>query len=153
MSALTSSQLAGLLAVSLPRVDHRGEMIDEIGADFVRMRLPVRAEFLSVPPGAREAILSGPITMGFADTALYACVHAFYGANVLAVIVTFNVAFLRVASGSDLTAVARLLRRGRSLAFVEAHLFSGHSGDPCAHVTATYSVRAVEHSARGGVGA
>lgn len=145
MSPLTPSQLSSLLTANLPRVDHRNEVVEEVGGDFVRMRLPVRGEFLSVPKGSGQAILSGPITMGFADTALYACVHAFYGVDVIAVIVTFNVTFLRIASDSDLIAVARLMRRGRSLAFVEAELFSGLASAPCARVTATYSVRAVEH--------
>ena len=61
----------------------------------------------------------------------------------LAAIVGFNVSFFRVAGAEDVTAVARLLRKGRSLAFVEAHLYSGSREEPCAHVTATYSVRRV----------
>ena len=79
--------------------------------------------------------------MGFSDTALYACIHAFYGASVFAAIVSFNVSFFRVAGAGDLTAVARLLRKGKSLAFVEAHLYSGASTTPCAQVTATYAIR------------
>jgi len=145
MTALTASALTQLLRRNLPAVDHRGEIVEEIGADFVRLRLPIRAEYMG-PADASvngEGILSGPITMGFADTALYACVHAFYGEHVVAVIASFNVSFLRAARNADLVATARLLKRGRSLAFVEAHLHSGAATDPCAHVTATYAVRAL----------
>lgn len=143
MTALTTAALAQLLRRNLPVVDHRGETVEEIGADFVRLRLPMRAEY--VGPGAAsasgEGIVSGPITMGFADTALYACVHAFYGEHVVAVIASLNVSFLRAARNADLVATARMLKRGRTLAFVEAHLYSEGSSEPCAHVTATYAVR------------
>ena len=81
--------------------------------------------------------------MGLADTALYSCIHAFYGASVLAAIVSFNVSFFYVAGAGDVTAVARLLRKGKSLAFVEAHLYSGALTNPCAQVTATYAIRAI----------
>ena len=135
--------LQQLLLRNLPAVDQRGEVVEEIGDDFVRLRLPLRDEYVGPVAAGIDGrgIVSGSVTMGFADTALYACVHAFYGEHVLAVIATFNVAFLRVAAAADLVAVARLLRRGRSLAFVEAHLFSGAATAPCAHVTATYAIR------------
>jgi acyl-coenzyme A thioesterase PaaI-like protein len=79
--------------------------------------------------------------IGFADTAMYACVHAFYGADIFATIVSLNVSFLRTAGASDLSATARILRKGKSLAFMEALLISGENKEPCSHVTATYSVR------------
>lgn len=143
MNQLTAPELLALLNKNLPSVDHRGEIIEEIGASHLRMRLPVSFDYLSqdFPAGSGRVVLSGPIAMGFADTALYACVHAFYGASVFAAIVSFNVSFLSIAGAGDLTAIARLLRKGKSLAFVEAHLYSGESATPCAHVTATYAVR------------
>lgn len=143
MSQMTAPELLALLKRNLPAVDHRDEIIEEIGEAHLRIRLPVNPQYVSqdFPPGSGQTVLSGPITMGFADTALYACVHAFYGASVFAAIVAFNVSFFRVAGAGDLTAVARLLRKGKSLAFVEAHLFSGDADTPCAQVTATYALR------------
>ena len=143
MSTLSPPEIFTLLKRNLPSEDHRGEIIEEIGASHLRMRLPVAPEYLShdLPPGSGQTVLSGPIAMGFADTAMYACVHAFYGADVLAVIVNFNVSFLSVAGNADVTAVATLLRKGKTLAFVEARLFSGASSEPFALVTATYAIR------------
>ena len=143
MSRLNARELMDLLAKNLPVVDHRNEVIEEIGTDFVRMRLPVLDAYLSqdLPAGSGQVVLSAPVMMGFADTALYACVHAFYGAKVFAAIVNFNVSFFRVAGAGDLRAVARLLRKGESLAFVEARLFSGVGEEPCAQIGATYAVR------------
>ncbi len=143
MSALSPPKVLALLKRNLPVEDQREEIIEEIGTSHLRIRLPVIPEYLShdLPPGSGQTVLSGPITMGFADTAMYACVHSFYGADVLAVIVNFNVSFLSVAGNADVTAVATLLRKGKTLAFVEARLFSGASTEPFAVVTATYAIR------------
>ena len=143
MSTLSSPEVLALLKRNLPIEDQRGEIIEEIRASHLRMRLPVIPEYLShdLPPGSGQTVLSGPIAMGFADTAMYACVHAFYSANVLAVIVNFNVSFLSVVGNADVAAVATLLRKGKTLAFVEARLFSGASTEPFAVVTASYAIR------------
>jgi uncharacterized protein (TIGR00369 family) len=142
MTAMRPDDLSALLIGNLPEVDHRGEVIEEIGDDFVRLRLPVRASYIShdLPAGSGQSVLSGPITIGFAETAMYACVHAFYGPQVFAVTLSLNVSFLRLAGHADLIAVCRLLRRGRNVAFVEAHLYSGDSQKACAQITATYGI-------------
>lgn len=142
---LSAEELTGLLIRTLPAADHRGELIELVSADELHMRLPLCQDYVShdLPPGSGHQVMSGPVMMGFADTALYACIHASYGADVLAVIVNFNVSFLSVAGARDLRAVARILRKGRSLAFVEAHLYSGDAQAACAQVTATYAIRPV----------
>jgi len=144
MAAMNVVELPALLKRNPPAVDHRGELIEGLGPDFVRLRLPVLASYLShdLPAGSGRLVLSGPVTMGFAETAMYACVHAFYGAQVLVVTLACNVAFFTIAGAADLTAVARLLKRGRSVAFAEALLYSGTTDQPCAHATATYSTQA-----------
>lgn len=146
VSALSAAEITRLLSELLPEVDHRGELVEEIGERHIRVRLPVHRSYLSqdMPRGSGQAVLSGPIMLGFAETAMFACVHAFYGAHVFAVVVTFNASFLGIAGGDDLVAEARLLKQGRRLAFVEAHLYTGSSNEPCAHVTATYALRALE---------
>jgi acyl-coenzyme A thioesterase PaaI-like protein len=143
---MTPGDLSELLNRNLPAVDHRGEIVEEVGPDFVRLRLPIVDSYLShdLPAGSGQVVLSGPVTIGFAETSLYACVHAFYGARVFAATLSLNVSFLRLAGGADLIAVARLLRRGRNVAFAEAHLYSGTTDKPCAHITATYAVKSLE---------
>jgi len=143
MSILSASEVLALLERNLPTVDHRGEIIEGIGTSSLRIRLPVKPEYLSqdFPAGSGQVVLSGPVMMGFADTALYACIHAFYGSAVFAAIVSFNASFFSVAGSGDLIAVAKLLRKGKTLAFVEAHLYFGASSTPCAQVTATYAIK------------
>jgi acyl-coenzyme A thioesterase PaaI-like protein len=140
---MTPAELSELLARNLPVVDHRGEVVEEVTRDAVRLRLPVLDTYLShdLPPGSGQVVLSGPIAMGFAETAMYACVHAVYGPRVLAVTLSLTVSFLRLAGGDDLIGVARLLERGRGVAFVEVHLYSGDAREPCAHATANYAIR------------
>jgi acyl-coenzyme A thioesterase PaaI-like protein len=140
---LNPSELTQLLKKNLPAVDHRNEIVEEVGQDSLRMRLFVLDSYVSqdLPAGSGQVVLSGPVMMGFADTAMYACVHAVYGREVFAALVSLNVSFFRVAGAGDLTAVARLIRKGKSLAFLAAHLFSDGNAEPCAHVTAMYSVR------------
>ncbi|MFT3800984.1 MAG: PaaI family thioesterase [Burkholderiaceae bacterium] len=145
MSALSAIEVQDLLNRNLPTVDHRGEVIESIGASSLRIRLPLRPEYLSrdLPAGSNQVVMSGPVMMGFSDTALYACIHAFYGNEIFAAIVSFNVAFFRIAGADDLVAEAKLLRKGKRLAFAEAHLYSGASTEPCAQITATYAIRPV----------
>jgi acyl-coenzyme A thioesterase PaaI-like protein len=142
---MTRDDLQSLLLRNLPEVDHRGEVVDEVGPDSVRLRMPVLDTYLShdLPPGSGKNVLSGPIEMGFAETAMYACVHAVYGPMVSASTVSFTGMFLRAAGSGDLTAKATLLRRGRSTAFVEALLFPAEATEPCAQFTATYAIRAL----------
>ena len=145
VGTLTPTQLMQLLEKNLPEVDHRNEIVEEVGQDFLRIRLLVLDSYLSrdFPAGSGQAVLSGPVMMGFADTAMYACVHAFYGHEVFAALVSLNVSFFRVAGAGNLIATAQLLRKGKSIAFLEAHLFSDGNSEPCAHVTATYSVKTI----------
>lgn len=146
MTVMTAEELSKLLVTNLPAVDHRGEIVEEVGTDVIRLKLPVHQIYLShdLPAGSGQVVLSGPVIIGFAETSMYACVHAFYGPRVFAATLSLNVSFLRLAGAPDLFSVSRLLRRGRSVAFVEAHLFSGATEKPCAHVTATYSVQSLE---------
>lgn len=151
-AVMDRESLACLLATQLPAVDQHGQVVEAVGDDFVRLRLPVGPEHLSadLPPGSGQQVLSGPLLMGFAETSLYACVHAMYGEAVFAFTLSLNASFLRLAGAGELTAVARLLRRGRELAFVEAHLYSGDAQASCAQVTATYAIRALPAPGAGG---
>ncbi len=142
---MTPEDLSALLMANLPAVDHRGEVIEGIGTDCVRMRMPVNDTYFShdLPPGSGQKVLSGPISLGFAETALYACVHAFYGPNALVTTTCLNITYLRFAGDADVIAVTKLLRRGRSTASLETHLYSQGAEQPFAQVTATYAIQPV----------
>jgi acyl-coenzyme A thioesterase PaaI-like protein len=139
---MNAAELEVLLRRELPPVDQRGEIIEEIGGAHLTMRLPVHPNYVSkdIPPGSGQMMLSAPIMMGLADTAMYAAIHAFYGATTIGAIVNFNISFMRVAGAKDIVAEVKLLRKGRKLAFLETFLVAAGDTEACAHVTATYSV-------------
>ena len=62
--------------------------------------------------------------MGFADTAMYACVMAAMGWGVIPVMVAYSITFLRPAQDTDLVAQARIVRRGGRLHYLECWLTS-----------------------------
>ncbi|MGE0278862.1 MAG: PaaI family thioesterase [Nitrospiraceae bacterium] len=142
MSPLSPEKLTELLARELPAVDRHGETVDEVGESHVRISMPVTEEYLSrdLPPGTGQVVVSGPSMMRLADTAMYACIHAFYGERAYGVILSVNTTFLSVAGEGDLSTVARLIKKGQSIAFLEAEIFSADSSEPSARVSATYKV-------------
>lgn len=141
---MDAASISRLIKRNLPEVDQGYGSVEEIGLDFLCWKMPVQKSHLShdLPAGSGSVLLSGPVLMGAAETALYACVHAFYGPDVLVLTSTFQVVFLRPARAGDLTVLAKLLHKGGKSAALEARVFSGASEKPCALVTATYSVDA-----------
>src|SRR5947208_3362087 len=142
MPSLTPEQAQLAIATNLPRVDHHGEIVEAVGEDTLRMRLPFKPEYVGAEPwqDGSGLIFSGPMVMGFADTAMYCCVLAAMGTGVIPVIANLNITFLRPARAADLIGEARIVRRGRRLSYLECWLTSEGAAEPCAHVTSTYRV-------------
>jgi acyl-coenzyme A thioesterase PaaI-like protein len=143
MNELTESELKQVLMTNLPAIDQHGESVERIGHGDVRLRLPFRKEYLGADPWGHTdgVVYSGPMVMGFADTAMYACVHAALGREVIPVIANLTITFLRPAAAADLVAEARLVRRGKRLAYLETYLYSEGNPEPIGHVTSTYAIR------------
>lgn len=139
---LRAREIEDLIRVNLPPVDHHDEIVEEVGARSIRIRFPFRPEFMGTEPwrdGSGE-VFSGPMVMGFGDTAMYGCVLAVMGADVIPVMVTYNITFLRPARPSDVFADARVVRRGGRLHYLECWLHSEGRDEPFAHATSNYRV-------------
>lgn len=139
---LTPKEAENTITRNLPPVDHHGEVVEAVGPNALRIRLPFKQEFMGTEPwqdGSGE-VFSGPMVMGFADTAMYCCVMAALGTDVIPVMVNLNITFLRPARSRDLIAEARIVRRGGRLHYLECWLTSEGDSAPCAHVTSTYRV-------------
>ena len=143
MSKLKKSELKDLLLKNLPRVDDHGEVVETIGNGKIRIRLPIREDYLGNDIWGKtgDSIYSGPIVMGLADTAMYGCILSALGQNFIPVIVTFTINFLRPISANDLIAEARILRLGKRLVYLETYLYSDGTSEPVAHITSTYAIR------------
>jgi acyl-coenzyme A thioesterase PaaI-like protein len=141
-SALSAKETEQAIVRNLPRIDHHGEVFENVGNDAIRVRLPYRQEFMGDEPwqDGSGRVFSGPMVMGFADTAMYCCVMAAMGWGVIPVMATFSITFLRPAKSADLIAEARIVRRGGRLHYLECWLTSDGETEPCAHITSTYRV-------------
>lgn len=139
---LSAEQAERTITTNLPPVDHHGEIVETVGADSIRVRLPFKPDYVGAEPwqDGSGQVFSGPTLMGFVDTAMYCCVMAAMGLNVIPVMVNLNVSFLRPARAADLIADARIVRRGGRLHYLECWLRSDGTTEPCAHVTSTYRV-------------
>jgi acyl-coenzyme A thioesterase PaaI-like protein len=144
MTSFTPESMHAFLRESLPLRDDFGERVEEVSDGFVRLSLELRPEHLShdLPRGSGQKVLSGPLMMGLSDTAMYAAVHTSYGRDVFASIISMNISFLRLPSIDRIHVEARVLRRARSICFTEARLGSTAGGEPVAHATASYAVKA-----------
>jgi acyl-coenzyme A thioesterase PaaI-like protein len=113
-----------------------------VSQDSLRIRLPFRREFMGTEPwqDGSGRVFSGPMVMGFADTAMYVCVMATLGWDAIPVMANLNITFLRPAREADLVAQARIVRRGARLFYLECWLTSEGEHEPCAHITSTYRV-------------
>jgi acyl-coenzyme A thioesterase PaaI-like protein len=142
MPILTIEEVQAALG-KLPVVDHHGEIVEYVGDGELRMRLPFRREYMGrdVWKGSGASVYSGPMVLGFADTAMYACIVGTFGGKILGIIQTMTTNFLRPARDTDLIAQVRISRRGKHSIYLEAWLFSDGDTEPAAHVTATAAIR------------
>jgi acyl-coenzyme A thioesterase PaaI-like protein len=142
MPSLTIEEVQAALG-KLPVVDHHGEIVESVGDGELRMRLPFRREYMGrdVWKASGANVYSGPMVLGFADTAMYACIVGTFGGRVLGLIQTMTTNFLRPAKDTDLMAQVRIIRRGKRSVYLETWLFSDGESEPVAHVTATAAIR------------
>ena len=140
--ALTPKEVEQAIIENLPPIDHHGDIVEEVGPDTLRIRLPFDQKYVGTEVWGDSAglVYSGPMVMGFADTAMYACVMAAMGRDVIPVMINININFIRPAAAQDLIAEARIVRRGGRMHYLECWLTSDGEPEPCAHVTSTYRV-------------
>ncbi|HEX3037160.1 MAG TPA: PaaI family thioesterase [Thermodesulfobacteriota bacterium] len=148
MRKLSESELKNILLKNLPAIDQHGEVVGRVGNGEVRLRLPFRKEYLGADEWGNTGslVFSGPMVMGFAHTAMYGCIHAALGRDVIPIVATLSITFLRPVAAADLIADARIIRRGKRLVYLETYLYSEGDKEPIGHVTSTYAIRFREPS-------
>ncbi len=109
--------------------------IEDVAARQARVRSTVSADRLR--PGG---IVSGPVLMALADTAVWVAVLSVIGPVAMTVTVDLTIHFLRPAPPADVVADARLLKIGRRLAVGDVLLYSDGAPDPVAQATVTYAI-------------
>ena len=135
--------LHAFLTESLPPADLRGLEVNSVADGSVELSLSIAADQLSVdlPRGSGQTVVSGPLMLGFGDTAMYTAVHSALGPDVFAAILSINTSFFRLAEPTTLIARANVLRKGRSVCFTDALIYSEGEEQPCVQVTASYAIK------------
>lgn len=108
-------------------------IIESVAPGRARVRLPFREDMLR--PGG---VISGPTLMAAADTAMYACVLAHLGPELMAVTSEMNLRFLAKTPPSDVVAEAVILKFGRRLIVMEVRIADA-DGRLCCQVTGSYA--------------
>jgi len=109
--------------------------IEEVGGRRARVRTHVGANGLR--PGG---IVSGPVLMSLADSAVWAAIIGVLGDAAMAVTVSLTIHFLRPAPPGDVVAEAQLHKVGRRLATGDVLLYADGQDEPVAHATVTYAL-------------
>ncbi len=143
MSLLTPDEVQHELRTCLPVCDQHDEIVESVKDGALRMRLPFHGTFMGrdVWQDTGGEVFSGPMVLGLADTAMYACLRATYGQAALGIIQTMTINFLRPVPPADVVAEVQILRRGKRSNYLEAYLYADGSTEPLAHVTATAVIR------------
>ena len=109
--------------------------IEEVGERRARVRISVGTDGLR--PGG---IVSGPVLMSLADSAVWAAVIGVVGDAAMAVTVSLTIHFLRPAPPGDVVAEAQLHKVGRRLATGDVLIYADGQPEPVAHATVTYAL-------------
>lgn len=126
-----------LVRRTLPLAKQLAFVVEKIGRDRSRVRLPFKGQFIR-----SGNTISGPILMALADFTAYAALFGRGGDMEDAVTSNLSIAFLRRPSPGDLIAEARVLRRGGRLAYAETGIRSAVDRELVAHATVTYATPA-----------
>lgn len=135
VALIGAAELEALIRDGVPLVGSFGVTVESVAFGRVRLRMPYRDDFQR--PGGT---VTGPALFGLADVALYGAVLSAIGRVELVVTASMTINFLRRPGQRPVVAEARLLKRGRHLAYGEVTLWSDGNDDPVAHVTGTYSL-------------
>ena len=103
---------------------HLGIVVDDARAGWVRLRVPVRDDLRN----AAGAPVHGGVYSALVDTAVggaLSTLHESAEGGVGQTTLDLNVSFIAGATGGDIVAEGRILKRGRSIAFGEAKITDG----------------------------
>ena len=132
MSESMRDRLQALLDAHYPYGDVD---VETASPGTARLRLHVEARHLRL-----GGTVAGPTLMALADASVYLALQLERAPMLDAVTSQLTIHFLRRPAPQDITAEARILRCGRTLAVGEALLYSDGEPQPVAHATVTYAL-------------
>lgn len=124
------------LIVTSPYGRLLGVTLEHIEPDLVHVRLPFRDDVVTIGDLVHGGAISGLIDIA-ATAAAWS--GASPGGSPRGTTVGFSVNFLAAARGQDLVAVARIIRRGKTLSVCDVEVRDG-SGEAVARALVTYKL-------------
>lgn len=135
-NVLSGAELMRQFLPTSPYIGHLGIQLKLMQPDFVQLLLPFTEALVTT-----DTIVHGGAIASLIDTA--AAVAAWSNTEVPAkirgVTVNLTVTYLAVASKEDLLAIARVLRRGRNLVYLDVEVMSA-AGSAIARGLVTYRI-------------
>jgi uncharacterized protein (TIGR00369 family) len=132
---MTIADLEAFLDREFPQMRPMRLRIEDWDGVTLRLAMPIGEQNLR--PGGT---VSGPAMMTLVDCAAYLLLLGLIGPVALAVTTNLNINFLRKPGMGDLTAVATMLKLGRTLAICEVAIHSAGMDEPVAHSVLTYAI-------------
>lgn len=118
-----------------PWVLATGIVTDEVGADHAILRIPFSDQLSRI-----GGIMSGQTLVTGADTAMVIALVAAMGEFKPVTTVDLTINYMRPVTKGDAVIAAKVMRLGRTLAFVTAEIRERGSDKPSAFSTGTYAI-------------
>lgn len=136
MAGLTRDQAEAILAENFaPWVRALDMRIDRIGDDDAVITVPFADSLVR-----QGGIVSGQAMMCLADTAMVFALLARAGGFTPCTSVDIHSAFMRPIANADMVCHAKVIRAGRTMAFLTAQVAAGEGGPLCFQATGTYAL-------------
>lgn len=144
MKVTDPDMLTRLIHERLP--DNWGERVVRIADNTIQVTLPWNDQFAGAETWgeSNRPVVSGPVVMGIADTAMYGCCLAAAGPDAVPVIVTVTTTFLSPFAPRGIDAVATIVRSGRRISHLRCELTHDSNTTPLAICLASYAIRRVK---------
>ncbi|MFA7431236.1 MAG: PaaI family thioesterase [Rhodospirillaceae bacterium] len=113
--------------------------VESVDAEGAVLRMPFSDRLTRV-----GGTLCGQALMALADTSVVFALSGAFGEFRPMTTVTQSTSFMRAISNAAVTAKARLLRVGKTMAFAEITLYAEGDDRPAVHVTSTYAILPVK---------
>ncbi len=134
---LTALQVNEFLDKEFPQLSMGGKIFDVINVAEGTATLRFTPNESHLRPGGT---IMGPSLFALADVAAYVAIIAHIGPVVGAVTANLSISFLHRPDPVPVDGIARILKIGRKLAFVEIAIERSDTREIVAHATATFSI-------------
>lgn len=114
---------------------HIGLLVEEVRADYCRMRLPFRPEMEQA-----AGVVHGGAIASMLDSVVVPAVGSAYEREARYSTVDMHVQYMSALIGEDAIGEGWVVKRGRSVVFCEAEMFGATSGKMIARSILTYNV-------------